>query len=136
MYDSQKRLFREKAYRPEPDWNTFVRKMNKTDISVIDMLNNTNPDAKEEFLADEGLSKPKNAYGQLDIKRVGQNIETILSLKKELESPEIPEKKRAIAALILEDNLKKTGLCMPVTFTAMLLPATGPGRPESIKKPT
>lgn len=107
MYDSQKRLFREKAYRPEPDWNTFVRKMNKTDISVIDMLNNTNPDAKEEFLADEGLSKPKNAYGQLDIKRVGQNIETILSLKKELESPEIPEKKRAIAALILEDNLKK-----------------------------
>ncbi|MDE7332029.1 MAG: flavohemoglobin expression-modulating QEGLA motif protein [Lachnospiraceae bacterium] len=105
MNESQMRPFPEKIHIP--DWNTFVKKMNETDISVIDMLDNTNPDAKDEFLTDKGLSKPKNEYGKLDIKRVEQNIKTIISLKKELELSEIPEKRRVLAARILDDNLKK-----------------------------
>ncbi|MDE6203351.1 MAG: hypothetical protein K2G19_07730, partial [Lachnospiraceae bacterium] len=105
MNESQMSLSHIMAY--ELEWHVFVEKMNETDISVIDMLDNTNPDAKDEFLTDKGLSKPKNEYGQLDINRVDQNIETIISLKRELELLEIPEKRRELAAQILEGNLKK-----------------------------
>ena len=89
------------------DWAAIVKKMNETDIDVIDMLDNTNPDAKEEFLTNKELSKPQNIYGQLDIKQVEQNIDAIISLKKELKLSEIPEKKRLLAELVLEANLKK-----------------------------
>ncbi len=105
MYESQKIPCCENRHRM--DWSSFVQKMNKTDISVIDMLNNTNPEAKEAFLADKELPKPENVYGQLDIKRVEENIATIISLKKELELSEGMEEQRESAALILEDNLKK-----------------------------
>ena len=89
------------------DWATLVNAMNETDIDVIDMLNNTNPDAKEEFLVDRALPKPQNSYGNMDIKRVKQNIDIIISLQKELELSELPEKKRIMAALVLENNLKR-----------------------------
>lgn len=105
MNESQMSPSHEIAY--ELDWHVFVEKMNETDISVIDMLDNTNPDAKDEFLTDKRLSKPKNEYGQLDINRVEENIETIISLKRELELLEIPEKRRELAIRILEGNLKK-----------------------------
>lgn len=71
------------------------------------MLNNTNPDAKEELLANRELSKPQNSYGNMDIKRVEQNISTIIALNKKLELSRLPEKKKTMAALILENNLKR-----------------------------
>ena len=45
MCDSQN----DRCYEREHgvDWATLVNTMNETDIDVIDMLNNTNPDAKE-----------------------------------------------------------------------------------------
>lgn len=105
MCDSQN----DRCYEREHgvDWATLVNTMNETDIDVIDMLNNTNPDAKEEFLVDKALPKPQNSYGNMDIKRVEQNIDTIISLQKELGLSELPEKKRIMAALVLENNLKR-----------------------------
>ena len=105
MCDSQN----DRCYEREHgvDWATLVNTMNETDIDVIDMLNNTNPDAKEEFLVDKALPKPQNSYGNMDIKRVEQNTDTIISLQKELELSELPEKKRIMAALVLENNLKR-----------------------------
>lgn len=105
MCDSRKDLSYETAHGP--DWAVIVRKMNETDIDVIEALNSTNPDAKEEFLTNKELSKPQNIYGNLDIKQVEQNIDTIILLKKELELSKIPEKKRLLAELVLESNLKK-----------------------------
>lgn len=105
MCDSRKDLYYEMAH--EPDWKEIVKKMNETDIDVIDMLNNTNLDAKEEFLTNKELSKPQNIYGNLDIKQVEQNIDIIISLQKELELSKIPEKKRLLAELVLDANLKK-----------------------------
>ncbi len=105
MCDSRKDLSYEMARGL--DWAVIVRIMNETDIDVIEVLNNTNPDAKEEFLTNKELSKPHNIYGQLDIKQVEQNIDTIISLQKELELYKIPEKKRLLADLVLESNLKK-----------------------------
>ncbi|NBK90438.1 DUF1704 domain-containing protein [bacterium 1XD21-13] len=89
------------------EWVAFVEKMNITDVNVIDMLNNTRPEAKEEFLTAHELSRPNNVYAQLDIKRVEKNINTIIALKKELGSLRIPKKQKEIALLILGDNLKK-----------------------------
>lgn len=105
MCDSQN----DRCYEREHgvDWATLVNTMNETDIDVIDMLNNTNPDAKEEFLVDKALPKPQNSYGNMDIKRVEQNIDIIISLQKELGLSELPEKKRIMAALVLENNLKR-----------------------------
>ena len=105
MCDSQN----DRCYEREHgvDWATLVNTINETDIDVIDMLNNTNPDATEEFLVDKALPKPQNSYGNMDIKRVEQNTDTIISLQKELELSELPEKKRIMAALVLENNLKR-----------------------------
>jgi len=61
------------------EWVAFVEKMNITDVNVIDMLNNTRPEAKEEFLTAHELSRPNNVYAQLDIKRVEKNINTIIA---------------------------------------------------------
>ena len=105
MCDSRKNLSYEMDHGV--DWAVIVRKMNETDIDVIDVLNNTNPDAKEEFLSNKELSKPHNIYGKLGIKQVEQNIDTIISLQKELKLSKIPEKKRLLADLVLESNLKK-----------------------------
>ena len=84
------------------EWVAFVEKMNITDVNVIDMLNNTRPEAKEEFLTAHELSRPNNVYAQLDIKRVEKNINTIIALKKELGSLRIPKKQKEIALLILQ----------------------------------
>lgn len=105
MCDGRKDLSHEITH--ELEWSVIVRKMNETDIDVIEVLNNTNPDAKEEFLANKELSKPQNIYGNLDIQQVERNIDTIISLQKEPELSKIPEKKRVLAELVLEDNLKK-----------------------------
>ena len=45
MCDSRKDLSYEMAHGL--DWAVIVRIMNETDIDVIEVLNNTNPDAKE-----------------------------------------------------------------------------------------
>ncbi len=105
MYDSRKDLF----YRTggEMEWAAIVRIMNETDIDVIDVLNNTNPGAKDEFLANNELLKPRNSYGHMDIRQIEKNIDAIISLQNELESLEITEKKRTMAAVSLEYNLKK-----------------------------
>lgn len=105
MYDGQENRCYERVHGV--DWAVIVNIMNETDIDVIDVLNNTNTDAKEEFLANKELPKPKNSYGHLDIKRIEKNINAIIALKKELELSEIPEKKRTMATLILENNLKR-----------------------------
>lgn len=108
MCNRQKALNAEGVYGTE--WKTFVEKMNVTDIDVIDMLNNTNPDAKKEFLRDKSLTKPKNVYEKMDIACVEQNIDMIIKLQKELAASYIPKKWRKTAAFILEDNLKKNQL--------------------------
>lgn len=105
MCDSRESLICETGQ--DADWAVIVKKTNETDIDVIDALNNTNPDAKEEFIANRELSKPQNSYGHLDIKQVEHNIDAIIALKKDLEVSELPEKKRTMAALILENNLKR-----------------------------
>lgn len=133
MYESQKIPCCENRHRM--DWSSFVQKMNKTDISVIDMLNNTNPEAKEAFLANKELPKPENVYGQLDIKRVEENIATIISLKKELELSEGMEEQRESAALILEDNLKKNQFVRANYLYNHASLLTGRRRQKSIKRP-
>lgn len=105
MCDSQQEL----SYRTgnEQGWDTIVKALNETDVDVIEMLNNTNSEAKEEFLAGQELSKPHNSYGHMDICRVKQNIDEIIMLIEKMQLFEIPEKKRELAEMILENNLKR-----------------------------
>lgn len=107
MSDDRKDLLDKVDYNQDNHWSAIVDTINKTDIDVIDMLNNTNPGAKEEFLVRKDLSKPHNYYGNMDIKQVERNIDTIISLQGQPELSELSDKKKRLALLLLDNNLKR-----------------------------
>ncbi len=79
--------------------------LKETYVDVIESLNNTNPNAKEEFLRDTGLREPNCKYKKLKIDEIQKKIKTLesfLSGMKEscLDSPEL-----ATDISVLENNL-------------------------------
>lgn len=63
--------------------NELLRILNTTAVDVIDVLADTSSDAKEEFLNDSSLLRPRNQYGQLNRTQIEENLKT-LSLVEEL----------------------------------------------------
>ena len=129
--DDRKEILDKMDYNQDDYWSAIVDTINKTDIDVIDALNNTNPDAKEEFLARKDLSKPHNHYGNMDIKQVEWNIDTIISLQRKLELSEFPEKKKTLAGLVLDNNLKRNRF---ITANYLYHHADPGGREDAVRE--
>ena len=73
-----------------------------TDIDVIDMLNNTNDNAKAEFLSTDSLIAPNNRYDNLDAERVDRNI-SLLNERLDKGFGEEPDDQ--IIKRLIENNL-------------------------------
>lgn len=58
----------------------LIDKINETQINIIEMLNNTNADAKEEFLKKSELAMPVCIYDNLDVEKVRKNLEILDSV--------------------------------------------------------
>ena len=58
----------------------LIDKINETQINIIEMLNNTNADAKEEFLKNSELAMPVCIYDNLDVEKVRKNLEILDSV--------------------------------------------------------
>ena len=129
--DDRKEILDKMDYNQDDYWSAIVDTINKTDIDVIDALNNTNPDAKEEFLARKDLSKPHNHYGNMDIKQVEWNIDTSISLHRKLELSEFPEKKKTLAGLVLDNNLKRNRF---ITANYLYHHADPGGREDAVRE--
>ncbi len=84
------------------DMSIDYKLIEETDIDVLDMLNNTNIDAKEEFINDESLNIPDNQYENLDIDKVNKNIGIINKRIGEGFSDSIEGK---VVEKLLESNL-------------------------------
>lgn len=76
--------------------------LEETMIDAIEFLNNTNPDAKEQFISREELTVPDNSYGDLDIERVEKNLRILQErMQKGFEGNESGE----VLRRLMEDNL-------------------------------
>ena len=78
--------------------------LEQTAIDAIEFLNNTNPDAKDEFISNNDLTVPNNAYGEMDMERVNQNLGILEGRKKEGFSSD-PEDE--VIQRLMEDNLRQ-----------------------------
>ncbi|MBR6149568.1 MAG: DUF1704 domain-containing protein [Lachnospiraceae bacterium] len=87
--------------------NDILKIIDKTSIDEIKMLNNTNPDAKEEFINDDSLIKPSNVYDDLDICLVEKNIKKIVKAVNEVD---IKTFEGSLLSKLLFNNLHKNDL--------------------------
>ena len=85
----------------------ILQLINDTNIDVIETLNNTNAQAKEEFLSDPSLVKPNNIYGNLNSGQVEQNIFDITNALDHMREDAHQTVEQSIAEMMLRDNLKK-----------------------------
>ena len=92
------------------DLNNYESIINRTDIDVLYMLDNTNPSAKAEFIENSDLVRPNNEYGNLDINLVSNNLELIASTLKELESKNIDDFDCSVLKYLLMYNYRKNAL--------------------------
>ena len=91
--------------------NDILKIIDKTSIDEIKMLNNTNPNAKEEFINDDSLIKPSNVYDDLDICLVEKNIKKIVKAVNEVD---IKTFEGSLLSKLLFNNLHKNDLVLPV----------------------
>lgn len=78
--------------------------LNESTIDVIHCLNNTNPQAKEEFLQNSTLLKPQNQYENLDIDQIKRNFKFLDEAEDILESRTFPAEYSCIYNAILQYN--------------------------------
>lgn len=83
---------------------TLRKILNETAVDVIHCLNNTNPDAKEEFLRDSSLPKPHNQYGNLEIAQIRHNIRSIDKAQEILDSHASSAESACVYKGILQNN--------------------------------
>lgn len=76
--------------------------LQETAIDAIEFLNNTNPDAKEQFISNDELSVPKNSYGDLDIERVEKNLSI---LGERIQNGFGADEEDEVVKRLMEDNL-------------------------------
>ena len=55
----------------------LIDRINDTQINIMEMLNNTNAEAKEQFLNDTELNMPVCSYDKLDADKVRRNLEIL-----------------------------------------------------------
>ena len=89
------------------DMSIDYKLIEETDIDVLEMLNNTNIDAKEEFINDESLTIPNNLYENLDIDKIDKNIGIIEKRINEGFSDSIEGK---VIEKLLHSNMHKNRL--------------------------
>lgn len=82
-------------------------RLKQTDVDVIDCLNNTNPDAKGEFLTDSSMMLPHNEYGNLNYEKIQNNLEMLSQMQAQLSSMDMSGKRRLLYNMIVEDNIRK-----------------------------
>lgn len=92
------------------DMTTYESIINRTDIDVLYMLNNTNPSAKSEFIENGDLVRPNNVYGNLDINLVSDNLEQIASTLKNLEFKSTDDFECSVSKYLLMYNYRKNAL--------------------------
>ncbi|MBQ3309876.1 hypothetical protein IJG73_00310 [Candidatus Saccharibacteria bacterium] len=74
-------------------FNDIVERIGTTDLTVYEQLNASNDkEAKAEFLANPDLVHPRNEYGNLDIEKVLQNLDTLNGVSNELKQSWLTDK--------------------------------------------
>ena len=85
-------------------WNTLASLISDATIDEVAMLNNTNPNAKPEFLCDGSLEMPHNEYGHIDRERLRRNLDALERARGLLDEMCLPAKLSQIAARIIDDS--------------------------------
>lgn len=85
----------------------FLSLLEQADIDVLQYLNNTNPQAKDEFLASSSLPKPRNQYGNLDIDRVCRNLDELEAAQAGLAALRLSPAERTVSEALLSFCLRK-----------------------------
>lgn len=86
--------------------NELLAILNDTDVSMIDALSNTAPEAKEEFLRNPSLLRPRNRYERLNRSQIEENLSALGRAEALLRHCEISTEKRDVYTSILRQNLK------------------------------
>lgn len=81
----------------------------ETSIDEIEMLSNTNPEARTEFISDESLSIPNNRYDKMNTSMVASNIDTLMQIIPKMETSSFGGR---LATRLLQNNLHKNMLVL------------------------
>lgn len=88
-------------------FTSLDERIKQTNVDVIHCLNNTNPDAKREFLADSSILVPRNEYGNLNYETIQKNIEILSQMQSQLSCMNMNEKHRLLYDMVVEDHIRK-----------------------------
>lgn len=86
----------------------IVEKISSTDVTVYEQLNASNDkEAKAEFLEHPEMEHPKNEYGNLDGRKVFENMDTLLEAEKEASESWLTDKEQRLVSELIDDNRKQ-----------------------------
>ena len=89
-------------------FNDIVERIGTTYLTVYEQLNASNDkEAKAEFLANPDLVHPRNEYGNLDIEKVLQNLDTLNGVSNELKQSWLTDKEARLAEALADSSRKK-----------------------------
>ena len=90
------------------DFMTLLREVSRSGINVDGTLNTTNNShAKEEFLVNYALRRPRNEYDRLSGRKASDNFCEIRVLRRKIRSANISRKEYALLEIVLDENEKK-----------------------------
>ena len=89
----------------DQEYNRIFGILNDTQVDVIELLNDTAPEAKQAFINDPSLAVPASRYDGLDPSVLEHNIEALTELMSELPGSE--STMAMLIRLITEDSLAR-----------------------------
>lgn len=93
---------------PDRDLNSIFKILNDTQIDVIEMLNDTNTEAKQQFMNDPSAPVPASRYDKLEPEKLVQSIKALEKLTAEL--PSHTDSTSLLIKLLAEDSLARNRL--------------------------
>lgn len=102
----------ELAPTSERTFSEILEAADSTDINILSNLNNTNPEAKEEFLNNPNLEKPNNTYDKLKGDEYVRNLQVIDELEQEIPEANLNHKQSLLLQSELDFNRKKNNLAL------------------------
>ena len=85
--------------------NNIFKILNDTQVDIIELLNDTDPVAKQIFLDDSSLDVPASRYNNLDPSKLEQNIKELTQVLSNIHGSE--SDKELLIRLLTEDSLDR-----------------------------
>lgn len=94
------------------NFEQVTKAVSSCETDVVNTLNSTRPEAQEEFLTDDSLTKPNNELGKLNTEELKEKLERLDEVEEALESSQLTDKEQRAIKMAIDINRRRNEFCL------------------------